>query len=130
VFCGEVFWLLLIGIVHIHNSASRASLAVTASVVLGLAIRAGFSHVLILEPARLTTRTLIRTRSWNYGDLRWAEEVSGLKKGTNRSVIVLQAKTGKSYSFKAFSEERDLPWLTARTVREINARIRNSIATS
>jgi hypothetical protein len=126
VFFGEVFWLFLIGVVHVHNAVPKASLAVSSSVVLALAIRAGFSHVLVLEPARLTTRTLIRTRSWNYGELRWAEEVSGPKRRSNRSFIVLEPKTGKSYSFKAFSEEPDSQLLTARTVREINARIRSS----
>ena len=123
VFFGEVFWLLLIGIVHIHSAPTRVSLALAASVVLAFAIRSGFSHVLILEPGRLTTRTLTRTRSWNYDELRSAERVSGTKTKCGRSFIVLQPKIGKSYSFKALSEEPDSTSLTERAVRETNARI-------
>jgi hypothetical protein len=123
VFCGELFCTFLIGIIHIHNAVPKASLAVSSSAVLALAIRAGFSHVLILEPGRLTTRTLLRTRSWNYADLRRAG-VSATKREGNDSFIVLEPKTGKTYSFKAFSEEPDSPSLTVRTAREINTRIR------
>jgi hypothetical protein len=130
VFFGEVLWLLLIGIVHVHNAVPKASLAVSSSLVLALAIRAGYSHVLVLESGRLTTRTLLRTRSWNYDELRWAEEAPGRTKGANRCFIVLKPKTGKSYSFEGFGEEPDSPMLTARTVREINARIRSSDTTS
>jgi hypothetical protein len=125
VFSGELFCLLLIGVLHIHNAVPKASLAVSSSAVLALAIRAGFSHVLILEPQRVTARTLLRTRSWNYGDLRWAG-VSGTKRPNSRSFIVLELKTGKSYSFTAYSEQPDSPSLTARAAREINARIQTS----
>jgi len=130
VFLGEVFLLLIIGTVHMHNAAPRVSLAVSSSVVLALAIRAGFAHVLVLESGRVTTRTLLRTRSWNYGELRWAEEVSGMKKGGNRSFIILAPKIGKSHVFKGLSEEPDSPLFAARAVREINSRIRSSITTS
>jgi hypothetical protein len=122
VFCGEVFCLFLIGLVHLHSAAPRVTLAVSSLVVLVLAVRAGCSYMLVVEPGQLTTRSVIRTRSWNYGELLRAE-LSGSEAGSKGSFIVLESKSGKRYSLKAFSQGPDSSSLTARTVREINARI-------
>jgi hypothetical protein len=50
VFCGEAFWLILIGVVHVHSAPDKEFLALVASLMLVIAIRSGFSYVLILEP--------------------------------------------------------------------------------
>jgi hypothetical protein len=130
VFCGEVLWLLFIGIVHIHSGVSKGYLALIASLVLVIAIRSGISFVLILEPDRLTTRTLTRTRSWTYSELQSAEGVSGPKKMGNRSIIVLRPKIGEPYVFKALGEVSDSTSFTHPAVRQINARILCSSSSS
>ncbi len=121
--CGEIFWLLLIGIVHIHSGASKGLLAVMASLVLTTTIRSGISFVLILEPDRITTRTLIRTRSWAYSELQSAEGVVSSEKMGRRSTIVLRPKIGKPFAFKTLGEASDATPLTHSAVQQINGRI-------
>ncbi len=126
VFLAEVFCLLLIALVHVHHGVPKAWFAVASTAEGILTIRAGFSHVLVVGPARVKARTLMRTRSWNYGELQWAKEVLRTRKGRSRTYIVLGLKTRRPYSFRAGSDEADAPSLTTRTVREINARILSS----
>jgi hypothetical protein len=123
VFCAEILLLLLIGTVHTHSAAARASLALAASVVLAFAVRSGYSYVLILEPFRVTARTLTHTRSWRYDELRSAEGFSGSKALFNHSFIVLQPKLGRPYSFTTLGEDPDMPSHITRVEQEINTRI-------
>jgi hypothetical protein len=119
VFCGEIFWLLLIGVVHLHGAADKGSLALLAFLMAILAMRSGFSYVLILEPQRLRARTLIRTKSWTYRELRSAQRTFA-PGFSNRGAIILSPKVGKPYTFAIRSESLTLPSYADHVVGEIN----------
>jgi hypothetical protein len=122
VFCGETFWLMLIGMIHLHGATDKASLTLVASLMVILAIRSGFAYVLILEPHQLRAKTLTRTRLWRYSELRSAERVVA-PSAHDRGFIILSPKVGKPYRFAIRSELPELPSFIDPFVREINTRI-------
>jgi len=122
VFCGETFWLMLIGLIHLHSAADKASLALMASLTVILAIRAGFSYVLILEPHQLRAKTLSHTRLWRYSELCSAERVV-TPSARDRGFIILSPKVGKPFRFDIRSVSPELSSSVDPLVGEINTRI-------
>ncbi len=120
--CGEVFWLMLIGVVHLHRATDRAGLTLAALLVLVLAIRSGVSHVVILEPHRLWAKTLLRTRCWTYSELRSAATRTD-GEGCGGCVVIVTPKVGKPFSFAVLPEPPEQPSFIDPFVDEINARI-------
>jgi hypothetical protein len=121
VVCGQIFWLQLIGIAHIHSGSSRALFACGALGVFVIGVRAGFSYVLILEPHQLTSRSLTRTRSWKYSELRSAAAVVDTARARRHRSIVLTSKSGQLYKVTSFRDTPDSPHVIDAAVREINA---------
>jgi hypothetical protein len=122
VFCGEIFWLTLIGVIHLQSATDKASLALVAVLMVIVAVRSGFSYVLILEPDVLRAKTLTRTRSWRYSELRSADRVCATS-AYDRGCIILSPKVGKPYRFAIRSESPELPSFIDPLVGEINTRI-------
>jgi len=92
--CGEIFWLLLIGLVHSDGVGTKLLLAALSALVLLLAIRCGFSFVLVLTPEYVTTRTLTRTRTWRYQELRTAQLSTGSHRRSNRRIVMITPRLG------------------------------------
>jgi hypothetical protein len=132
VFCGEIFWLMLIGVIHFHSATDKESLALVASLMVILAIRSGFAYVLILEPHQLRAKTLTRTRLWRYSELRSAERVVA-PSAHDRGFIILRPSTSYGHStvhYEAFEPRlmRDAgPFSVAWWLRRTCSRLRLAV---
>jgi len=123
VVCGEIFWLLLIGVVHSAGVGSKLLLAALGALMLLLAIRCGFSFVLVLTPDHLTTRTPTRTRRWRYQELRTAQLSAGSHRRSDRRVVMIAPRRGRPYTFAISEGDPDSPSAFDAAVEEINTRI-------
>jgi hypothetical protein len=121
--CGEIFWLLLIGLVHSDGVGTKLLLAVLSALVLLLAIRCGFSFVLVLTPEYVTTRTLTRTRRWRYEELRTAQLSAGSHRRSNRRVVTITPRLGCPHQFPIPEDDPESPSAFDAAVEEINTRI-------
>jgi hypothetical protein len=123
VFCGEVFWLTLIGAIHVDGAASKEFLAVLAALALAAVIRASYSFVLVLEPDQMTMRTLTQTRSWRYCELRSVELMATPLRSPNRTLILLNLLGGRSYQFTTLEEAPEYSPEFDAAIAELNVRI-------
>jgi hypothetical protein len=123
VLCGEIFWLLLIGVVHSSGTPTREFLAALAALVLLIALRCAISFVLVLTPDHVTSRTLTRTRQWRYIELRSAQALARPARKPSRKVILLTPRVGRPCKFTTPGDEPESPSAFDPAVAEINARI-------
>jgi hypothetical protein len=123
VVCGEIFWLLLIGVVHSDGVTTKLLLAVLSALVLLLAIRCGVSFVLVLTPEYVMTRTLTRTRRWGYQELRSTHLSARSHRQSNRRVVMITPRLGCPYEFAIPEGDPDFPSAFDAAVEEINTRI-------
>jgi len=123
VVCGEIFWVLLIGVVHSAGVGSKLLLAALSALVLLLAIRCGFSFVLVLTPDHLTTRTLTRTRRWRYQELRTAQLSAGSHRRSHRRVVMIAPRRGRPYTFAISEGDPESASAFDAAIEEINTRI-------
>jgi hypothetical protein len=121
--CGELFWLLLIGVVHARDATTKNVVSALALLVLGIAIRAGFSFDLVLGHDAVTTRTLVRTRSWRYGELRSAELVEKPLRNSKRTLVMLNPVIGRPYRFTTLEEAPEPLSDFDAVIQETNIRI-------
>jgi hypothetical protein len=120
---GEIFWLLLIGLMHSDGVGTKLLLGALSALVLLLAIRCGFSFVLVLTPEYVTTRTLTRTRRWHYQELRTAQLSAGSHRRSKRRVVMITPIIGCPYQFAIPEDDPGCPSAFDAAVEEINTRI-------
>jgi hypothetical protein len=121
--CGEIFWLLLIGVVHASGAETREVLAALAALALLIAVRCGISFVLVLTPDHVISRTFTRTRRWRYTELRFAQASARPTRKPSRKVILLTSRIGRSYKFTTLEVESEALSAFDAAVAEINRRI-------
>jgi hypothetical protein len=122
VICGEIFWILLIALLH-SRGATIGFLGAAATLALLVAVRCGFSFVLIVTPDHVMTRTFARTRRWRYVELNSADIMAKPLRKPSRKVVVLNPKVGRPYPFTTLEEDPVVPSEFDAAVSEINLRI-------
>jgi len=123
VLCGEIFWLLLIGVVHSRGAPTKEFLTALAALVLLVAVRCGISFALVLAPEYVMSRTLTRTRRWRYIELSSAQVVARPSRKPSRKIVFLTPRIGRPYRFMTLEEEPEIPSAFDVAVAEINTRI-------
>jgi hypothetical protein len=109
-----------------HGAAGKTALLVLAFGGLALAVRASLSHVLIVGPARLQVKSLLRTRSWGYSELESVDQVVEGQGAYNRSFAVLHPRNGANYRFTSVSEAPNSSAIIQSLVANVNQHIANN----
>lgn len=122
VVCGEILWLLLIGLVR-SSGPTKECFAVLTVIAFLVAVRCGFSFVLILTSDHVIARSAARTRRWRYSELRSALVVTTAERRTTRAAVVFIQNTGHPCKFTTLDVGRNGLSTFDAAVAEINTRI-------